>query len=275
VVRSEYNIEESPKLMRVFSDLHLDFYPYDDGMFVPLETDRDSVLIIAGDLCEPHKKTKIENFLSISADRFAWVIVVLGNHDYYNSSLETAVGEYQKIAKDNCLNNVIVTDCATVNFENVSFICATLWTDYDNRDWFSMQAAKRGMLDYQTIMTIGDDGLSRRIVPEDLFCIHQTHKSFIDAQLMVRDNKKKIVVTHHIPSPASVHEKYSRSSINGCFASNLDSLILKHQPKFWIHGHTHEVFDYYIGETRVYCNPYGYYGHENTDKCDKASIFLL
>ena len=26
----------------------------------------------------------------------------------------------------------------------------------------------------------------------------------------------------------------------------------------WIHGHTHESFDYHIGKTRIVCNPRGY-----------------
>ena len=33
---------------------------------------------------------------------------------------------------------------------------------------------------------------------------------------------------------------------------------LEHQPRLWIHGHTHESFDYQIGKTRVVCNPRGY-----------------
>jgi Icc-related predicted phosphoesterase len=33
---------------------------------------------------------------------------------------------------------------------------------------------------------------------------------------------------------------------------------LEHQPRLWIHGHTHESFDYEIGKTRVVCNPRGY-----------------
>ena len=34
------------------------------------------------------------------------------------------------------------------------------------------------------------------------------------------------------------------------------------QIKLWTHGHTHDVFDYVIGETRIVCNPRGYYGYE-------------
>ena len=28
--------------------------------------------------------------------------------------------------------------------------------------------------------------------------------------------------------------------------------------KLWVHGHTHDEFDYKIGITRVVCNPRGY-----------------
>ena len=38
----------------------------------------------------------------------------------------------------------------------------------------------------------------------------------------------------------------------------MNDFILEHQPRLWIHGHTHESFDYEIGKTRVVCNPRGY-----------------
>jgi hypothetical protein len=38
----------------------------------------------------------------------------------------------------------------------------------------------------------------------------------------------------------------------------MEDFILQHQPRLWIHGHTHESFDYKIGKTRVVCNPRGY-----------------
>jgi len=34
------------------------------------------------------------------------------------------------------------------------------------------------------------------------------------------------------------------------------------QIKLWIHGHTHESFDYMVGDTRIVCNPRGYIGYE-------------
>ncbi len=40
------------------------------------------------------------------------------------------------------------------------------------------------------------------------------------------------------------------------FARNLDSLV--EQAEYWIHGHTHDSFDYGLGMCRVMCNPRGY-----------------
>jgi hypothetical protein len=52
--------------------------------------------------------------------------------------------------------------------------------------------------------------------------------------------------------------------MNGGYSSDLSQFILDNpQIKLWTHGHTHETFDYVIGETRIFCNPRGYIGYEN------------
>ena len=59
--------------------------------------------------------------------------------------------------------------------------------------------------------------------------------------------------------------------MNGGFRSNCDDFIsYRPQIKLWMHGHTHEDFDYVLGETRVVCNPRGYVNHEN-----RAGYFQL
>jgi hypothetical protein len=51
------------------------------------------------------------------------------------------------------------------------------------------------------------------------------------------------------------------NELNLAFASNLDFLI--HPPvSLWIHGHQHDSADYTLGDTRVVCNPRGYYPHQ-------------
>jgi hypothetical protein len=47
--------------------------------------------------------------------------------------------------------------------------------------------------------------------------------------------------------------------MNGAYHSDLTDIMLDNPHiKLWTHGHTHNAFDYMIGETRVVCNPRGY-----------------
>lgn len=67
---------------------------------------------------------------------------------------------------------------------------------------------------------------------------------------------KTVVVTHHLPSMRSVAERYRHELLSACFASNLDHLL--GYSALWVHGHTHDSFDYAAHGTRVICNPRGY-----------------
>ena len=42
------------------------------------------------------------------------------------------------------------------------------------------------------------------------------------------------------------------------FVSDLDHLTGGDRVQLWIHGHTHDSFDYRLNGTRVVCNPRGY-----------------
>jgi len=55
-----------------------------------------------------------------------------------------------------------------------------------------------------------------------------------------------------------VPDEFRNNPVNPAYASNLDELILQYQPDIWIHGHMHRPADYFIGKTRVICNPRGY-----------------
>ena len=62
--------------------------------------------------------------------------------------------------------------------------------------------------------------------------------------------------------------------MNGAYSSDLSEFIMDHpQIKLWTHGHTHDKFDYLVGNTRVVCNPRGYVGYEvNTEIAELVYI---
>jgi hypothetical protein len=46
--------------------------------------------------------------------------------------------------------------------------------------------------------------------------------------------------------------------MNACFVSDATRLLGGDRAALWIHGHTHDSFDYDLAGTRVVCNPRGY-----------------
>ena len=62
----------------------------------------------------------------------------------------------------------------------------------------------------------------------------------------------------HAPTPKSIAARFKNSSINACFVSDLTEKICVWQPDLWLHGHTHDSFDYRVGRTRIVCNARGY-----------------
>jgi Icc-related predicted phosphoesterase len=67
-----------------------------------------------------------------------------------------------------------------------------------------------------------------------------------------------VVVTHHAPSRSSIHPRFAGSLLNACFVSDLEALADGDKVRLWVHGHTHDSFDYQLNGTRVVCNPRGY-----------------
>jgi predicted phosphodiesterase len=51
--------------------------------------------------------------------------------------------------------------------------------------------------------------------------------------------------------------------------------IIDHGPDLWVHGHTHNSFDYSLGKTRVVVNPYGYKDVEVNPQYDRQLVIEL
>jgi hypothetical protein len=67
-----------------------------------------------------------------------------------------------------------------------------------------------------------------------------------------------VVITHHAPSRRSVHPRFASSLLNAAFVSDAERFLGGDRVQLWIHGHTHDSFDYVVDGTRVVCNPRGY-----------------
>ncbi len=237
----------------VLSDLHNEF-----TVFEPARTDAD-VVVLAGDIDNGDG--------GIVWAREAWpdgkIIYVIGNHEYYGGDFAETLALLRRSAKE---QNVLLLEDNEVVIDGVRFLGATLWTDFEffgaeNKE-AAMSVGESRLNDFRLIR-YGQDGT---FSPSDAVELHRKSLAWLTARLNEPFAGPTVVVTHHLPSIKSVPERFMDTPLSACFVSNLDYLFGK--MKVWIHGHTHDNFDYVVNGTRVVCNPRGYVtsrGAENAD----------
>lgn len=225
------------------SDVHLDHWCNTDDYesFIP-ERNSD-VLLIAGDIAtmEENNLIKIKRFFDVMKSRYSDIMVVLGNHDYWGSTLECAIEQYKKFGVT-VLNNEALSLC-----DDVVLYGGTMWTRVT--DPVMQWVVHRWMND------------SRYIDGYNISRLNHEYDSFMTGlaeKLECDDGKIFVVCSHHAPSYQSSHP-FFRSSITCGYCNNDDEFIANQpQIKYWIHGHVHNTNDYTIENCMVKCNPRGY-----------------
>jgi predicted phosphodiesterase len=248
--------------IRVLSDLHLEF---SDWTPPPVEAD---VVVLAGDI---HVGTR---GLEWAREQFPAtpVIYVAGNHEFYGGQLQNTLTALRKTATR---LSVHMLDCDEFVLGGTRLLGATLWTDFalygsGPRLARAMADAKHGMNDFRVIR-YGDAGLFR---PEHAREMHLGQVKWLEGKLADAFDGPTVVITHYLPHPRSIHRKYEGDVLNPAFASDLSHLV-KPPVALWIHGHTHQSFDYAVNGTRIVCNPRGYLPMEPNPAFDPALVAVV
>lgn len=262
-------------LIRPFSDIHAEFWPANkiarilEMVVPPLPADRETVALIAGDLGLAHQQETWLKALSVFSKQFLAVVYVEGNHFFYHNDFYGRIHELKN--KVSLPKNVHFLENESVEINSVVFIGATLWTDFQGKDFFKMQNARKNMNDFVVIKK----PTGQRLLPEDTVDLFYESKKYIFDAINNVGGTKTVVVTHHGISPLSIHERFRGDSLNCAFMTDLSNEIIDHGPDLWVHGHTHNSFDYMIGKTRVIVNPYGYKDVEINPQYNKNLIIEL
>lgn len=232
--------------LNILSDLHLGF----SGMDRP-RTSADAV-VLAGDLSRPQEAVA----WALGIDKP--VLCVLGNHEFYGASIDGAAHEFKRLCAG---THVQLLDSSAVVIQGVRFLGTTLWTDFElfddnGRREAAMAEAQHMMRDFSRIRR--HQGEEALFTPQDSIELFKRHSRWLDETLAMPHEGPTVVITHHAPSPRSIHPRFAGSPLNACFVSNVEHLLGASRVRLWIHGHTHDSFDYTLKGTRVVCNPRGY-----------------
>lgn len=246
--------------LQVISDIHLEMRTSPPPIIVSAE-----VLALCGDIGQPRNEN-YGAFISWASQNYEHVLIVAGNHEYWDKKLsmdkiDTLIEEIcNKLPNVTFLNNstCILTD----NTHKIKVFGTTLWTNVSG-----IPNVRRIMNDYKRI-TVPRDNARYPLSPIDVNIMHRRAIQALENEIT---DEPMIVLSHHLPSLACVRE---RNEYTLAYAGELDHL-LKRPIFLWLCGHTHASVDMIVGRTRIISNQMGYPFEIDTGYRMALSINLL
>ena len=248
--------ENNSLIFQYVSDLHLEFF--ENRQFLlhhPLEVKGD-VLLIAGDIAyldlpESNRNTYSQYvFWDWASKNYKEVIVCFGNHDFYGKYdiLSIHDGYCKKIR-----HNVHAYYNAIVHMDDTDIIVTTLWSYIEPANSL---ITERSVNDFYHIMYNG-----HLLRSEDFNTEHERCIGFVKDAISKSNAKRKIVLTHHVPSKMCEATEFSESPISGAFTVELKDYIENSNIDYWVYGHSHRNIECQIGKTKILSNQLGYVSH--------------
>ncbi|HXJ21805.1 MAG TPA: metallophosphoesterase [Polyangia bacterium] len=225
--------------LHIMSDLHLEMHA-DGGaeLIRGLDPTGVDVLVLAGDITMARYYEDLESVFKPLAKKYRHILYVPGNHEYYKSSPGQVTRNLAKLTK--AVPELVIPQNGTVVIAGQRFIAGTMWFRADP----AAEHGKRVMHDFSLIKDFEP-------------WVYEQNAAF-EQVVIGRLKATDVVLTHHLPAPQSTPMRFARSIANAFFVCDMTSYIAERQPKLWIHGHTHDRYDYVLGKTRIVANPLGY-----------------
>jgi hypothetical protein len=151
-------------------------------------------------------------------------IYVPGNHEFYGCDIDRTVEKARAAAAG---TNVHVMQDDTVTIGGITFLGATLWTDFDlfGDPDYAMATAGETMNDYRKIRM---RSYELRLRPKNTLKRHMVSRDFIARELR-KGGRRHVVVTHMGPHPGAARRGFERDISSAAYTSDLSALIAELQ----------------------------------------------
>jgi Icc-related predicted phosphoesterase len=243
---------DTPKSIYAISDLHTEFYSSAQEIFDVIVWHPASHLALAGDIGVVLNKAEIyTEFLLLCKTKYKNVVLIPGNHEYYNCKYNIRLINRQLI--DICQKTgVVYIHEKNIVVDGIRFIGHTLWS----------------LIDKNAITMINDFYQQVFKSHLDYVSAHIAGYQFIKNELAksTESTEPVVVITHHLPSVELIHPRFTNKVMNSAFASDVLKCVDTKKVKYWFCGHTHEYASYKFKNVLVIANPYGYPGEMRQTK---------
>lgn len=261
-------------MIRLASDLHLEFlqdkfktggYAYAvsflNDILTPLPKDKETVLILAGDILLLKNINDYDQFFTVISERFKTVLWVFGNHEWFKITMKPERVSEAK-AKMATYGNIHILNNEAFEDEHYHFIGTTLWSDIKKGDYMTALDVVAVSYDFKKI-NFQEGQRYSKLRPRHVTKMFMDNERFIQDELLkIKDSqKKKVVITHHPPSEKAItdrmklHPDFWSDFGNVKFGYLVENDIV---PDLWVHGHVHEKQDIKEGDLDIVSNARGY-----------------
>jgi len=247
--------------LQIVSDVHLEFLKKSS---FPNITPHAANLALLGDIGKPFLDT-YKDFLEVQSKAFKNVFVLMGNHEYYNSSKTVEV--ILAKARDVCslFPNVHLLERDTYDItDNTRILGCTLWS------MINAYSAKC-MNDFEKIK-IKNNTAKMALDRPTYVSWHIRDVAWLNSEISKAktEGKKVVVLTHH-GALLEMSGQYVGSAISSAFVSDLRHLFCDPVIAF-ASGHVHSNVDVYLNNIRSVSNALGYPGEKGTEYKENITI---
>lgn len=240
------------------SDIHVEFHKDFSGPTEPVD-----VIVLAGDI---HIGLKSINVAKEFQQKYnAPVILIAGNHEFYNSDIDNMLNEFRMAAT--AMDHVYFLENDAIEIQGVRFLGCTLWSNFELHTHASARFAKKKatqfISDFDVIRHKGGN-----FTPDDAVSRFEESYAWLEQELAKSHDGDTVVITHFAPHRATIHPDYliaGSDELTPYFTVDCSKLMQRHPIKAWFYGHNHNSVDIVVeNSTRVVSNQRGYPGERWT-----------
>lgn len=264
----------------LISDVHVDMNKWDWACLDTVGPDVNT-LVVAGDVSNDVFQTS--RWLVDAKHRFANVIWVAGNHDFYNigfhqtrvhdpewskkwpypQTVPEMIDHYRRWSD---ANGIIFLHRKSVVVDGVTFVGTTGWHDYKAGEPYTSEMQ----------IKVWYDCLNDTCIKWQSGLVKPDHLQPYDAGVRDWETMRDLIgtatgpvvaITHHIPNRRFLWQRpHDRiwTMLHGSFANTRMESIVDPKIRYWIYGHTHQRGMNELNGTTYVCNAKGYQGENQS-----------
>lgn len=235
--------------MKIFfiSDIQLEQYN-NKNYYISLPNPNNiDILAIAGDLGELQYYDKYIQFLDIITSLYNIVILVPGNHEYYNLTIDKGNKILNDIMNIDKYKNLYILNDNYIIIGNYIFFGSCLWSNLTKHTKMPRKVSIYN--NNYNYINIDEWKLLHNQSLSNIYKIIDISKQL---------NKKLIIITHYPPINDNVlSPRHEGNKLQDLYTNSLHNIMLNFNIYIWVYGHSgYNYIDRKVGNTLVITNQY-------------------